>query len=151
MGWVEVQLYTFLTSALEEGGWSAPRPGRFTPRKDPVPIVQEAGWAPGPVWRGAKNLTSTGIRSPDRPARSQSLYRLSCLGPLSLKSRFRYPINFGVKLASMKKKKQCSGNKQEDLRQCNVLITKVELSKLYSVLSSVLSVLLDSNIIQFKQ
>jgi hypothetical protein len=28
----------------------------FTPRKDPVPIVQEAGWAPGPVWTGAENL-----------------------------------------------------------------------------------------------
>jgi hypothetical protein len=25
------------------GGWSAPRPGRFTPGNDPVPIVQEAG------------------------------------------------------------------------------------------------------------
>ena len=33
--------------------------------------------APGPVWTGAENLASTGIRSPDRPARSQSLYRLS--------------------------------------------------------------------------
>jgi len=53
-----------------------PRP-LFTPRKDPVPIVQEAGWAPGPVWTGAENLTPTGIQSPDRPARSQSLYRLS--------------------------------------------------------------------------
>jgi len=48
----------------------------FTPGKDPVPIVQEAGWAPGPVWTGAENLAPTGIRSPDRPARSQSLYRL---------------------------------------------------------------------------
>ena len=48
----------------------------YTPGKDPVPIVQEAGWAPGPVWTGAENLTPTGIRSPDRPARSQSLYRL---------------------------------------------------------------------------
>ena len=28
-----------LTSALDEGGWSTPRPGRFTPKKDPVPIV----------------------------------------------------------------------------------------------------------------
>jgi hypothetical protein len=46
----------------------------FTPRKDPVTIVQEAGWAPGPVWTGAENLASTGIRSLDRPARSQSLY-----------------------------------------------------------------------------
>jgi hypothetical protein len=34
------------------GGWSAPRPGRFIPGKDPVPIAQEAGWAPGPVWTG---------------------------------------------------------------------------------------------------
>jgi len=49
----------------------------FTPGKDKVPIVQEAGWAPGPVWTGAENLTHTGIRTPDRPARSQSLYRLS--------------------------------------------------------------------------
>jgi len=23
---------------------------QFTPRKDPVPILQEAGWAPGPAW-----------------------------------------------------------------------------------------------------
>jgi hypothetical protein len=28
--------------ALDGGGWSTPRPGRFT-RKDPVPIVQEVG------------------------------------------------------------------------------------------------------------
>ena len=48
---------------------STPRP-YFTPGKDPVPIpiVQEAGWAPGTVWRGGKSR-STGIRSPDRPAR----------------------------------------------------------------------------------
>ena len=64
------------TSVLDGGGWSAPRPGRFTPWKDPVPIVQEARWAPGPVWTGAENLAPTGIRSPDRPARSKSLYRL---------------------------------------------------------------------------
>ena len=69
------------TSALDRDGWSTPRPGRFTPGKDPVPIVQEAGWASGPVWTGAENLASTGIRSPDRPARSKSLYRLSYPGP----------------------------------------------------------------------
>ena len=28
----------------------------LTPGKDPVPIVQKAGWAPGPVWTGAENL-----------------------------------------------------------------------------------------------
>ena len=46
------------TIALEGGGWSTPRPGRFTPRKESVPIVWEAEWAPGPVWRGAENLGS---------------------------------------------------------------------------------------------
>jgi len=51
----------------------------YPPGKEPVSIVQEAGWASGLVWTGAENLASTGIRSPDRPARSQSLYRLSYL------------------------------------------------------------------------
>jgi hypothetical protein len=60
-----------------------PRP-IFNSGKDPVPIAQEAGWAPGPVWTGAENLALTGIRSPDRPARNHSLYQL------------RYPAhNFG--------------------------------------------------------
>jgi hypothetical protein len=55
---------------------------RHAPGKETrYPIVQEAGWAPGPVWTGAENLTPTGIRSPDRPARSESLYRLSYPGP----------------------------------------------------------------------
>jgi hypothetical protein len=76
-GGVEGYFYSFLTSALVGGGWSAPHPGRFTKGKDPVPIIQETGWTPGPVWTCAKNLSPTGIRSPDRPARSQSLYRLS--------------------------------------------------------------------------
>ena len=38
-------------------GWvvsSTPRP-HFTPGKDPVHILQEAGWAPGPVWTGEKS------------------------------------------------------------------------------------------------
>jgi hypothetical protein len=70
-----------LTSALDVGGWSTPRRGRSTPGKDPGPIVQEAGWALGLVWTGAENLASTGIRSPYRPARSESLYRLSYRGP----------------------------------------------------------------------
>ena len=53
----------------------------FTPGKDAVSIVQEAGWAAGPVWTGGENLAPTGIRSPDRPARSESLYRLCYSGP----------------------------------------------------------------------
>ena len=59
-------------------GWvvsSTPWP-HFTPGKDPVPIVQEPGWAPGPVWTGGKSRPHRDSIS-DRPARSQSLYRLS--------------------------------------------------------------------------
>ena len=59
-------------------GWvvsSTPRP-HFTPGKDPVPILQEAGWAPGPVWTCGKSRPHRDS-IPDRPARSQRLYRLS--------------------------------------------------------------------------
>jgi hypothetical protein len=63
------------------GGWSTSRPSRFNPGKDQVPIVQEAGRAPGPVRMGAENLAPTGIRSPELPARRESLYRLSYPGP----------------------------------------------------------------------
>jgi len=54
---------------------STPRP-HFTPGKDPVPILQEAGWTPGPVWTGGKSRPHRDS-TPDRPARSQSLYRLT--------------------------------------------------------------------------
>jgi hypothetical protein len=44
--------YSFLTSALDGGEWSASRPGSALPpwKGPPVPIVQEAGWPPEPVW-----------------------------------------------------------------------------------------------------
>jgi len=50
---------------------STPRP-HFTPGKDPVPILQEVGWAPGPVWMGGKSHPHRDSIL-DRPARSQSL------------------------------------------------------------------------------
>ena len=59
-------------------GWvvsSTPRP-HFTPGKDTVLILQEAEWAPGPVWKGGKSRPHWDS-IPDRPDRSQSLYRLS--------------------------------------------------------------------------
>jgi len=59
-------------------GWvvsSTPRP-YSTPGIDPVPILQEAGWAPVPVWTGGKSRPHRDS-IPDHPARSQSLYRLS--------------------------------------------------------------------------
>jgi hypothetical protein len=44
-------------------GWvvnATPRP-LYPQERDPVSIVQEAGWAPGPVWTGAENLAPTGF------------------------------------------------------------------------------------------
>ena len=76
-----------LTPALDGGGWSTPRPGRFIPRKETrYPLYGRLGGPQGPVWTGAVSLapSSTGIRSPDRPVRSESLYRLSYPGPISL-------------------------------------------------------------------
>jgi hypothetical protein len=72
-----VAVYLYSVFRLEGGEGSASRPDRFSPGEDPVPIVQGTEWCPGPVWTGAENLAPVGIRSPDRPARSQSLYRPS--------------------------------------------------------------------------
>ena len=55
-----------MTAALEGSEWSAARPGRTLP---PVPIVQVAGWAPGPVWTGRKSRPHRDS-IPDRPALS---------------------------------------------------------------------------------
>jgi len=43
---VEVYLYSYLTTSLE-GVWGQRHaPAVLYPGKDPLPIVQEAGWAP---------------------------------------------------------------------------------------------------------
>jgi len=66
-----------MTAALEGAEWSAARPGRtLPPGKDPVPTLQEAGLSPVPVWTGGKSRPHRDS-IPNRPARSQSLYRLS--------------------------------------------------------------------------
>ena len=87
---------------LDDGtsrGWGVsvtPRP-LFAPGKDPVSIVQEAGWAPAPVWTGAENVAPVGIRSPDRPARSQSLYRLGRTESERTRGKcFRIPPDFYI-------------------------------------------------------
>ena len=56
---------------------------RLYPReRHPIPIVQEAGWAPGSVWTDWENVAPTGIRCPDCPSRRESRYGLSYPGPL---------------------------------------------------------------------
>jgi hypothetical protein len=67
-------------------GWvvsTTPRP--LYPRKDPVPIVQEAGWAPGPVWTSGKS-----------PARSQLLYRPSYPAP-DYRAMFETDNDMGIR------------------------------------------------------
>ena len=71
-----------LTSALYGGGLSTPRPGRLTK----YPLYRRLG---GPQGRSGEVRKispppPTGIRCPDRPARSESLYRLRYPGPLIL-------------------------------------------------------------------
>ena len=66
-----------MTSVLEGCEWSAARPGCTLPTgKSRYPFYRRLS---GPQGRSgqAENLAPTGNRSPDRPARSQSLYRLS--------------------------------------------------------------------------
>ena len=46
-----------------------------------IGIVEEVGWAPGPVWMGAENFSCTGMRSSDRPGHSELLYQLRCPDP----------------------------------------------------------------------
>jgi hypothetical protein len=71
--------HSFLTSALEGGEWSALRPGRALPpdKEPPVPTVQEAGWAPEPVWTQglqAKFFNPVQDRNPSLSVRSQTLF-----------------------------------------------------------------------------
>ena len=71
-----------LTSALDGGWWSTPRPGRFVLGLDyRYPLYRRLGDPQGRSGRVRKISPLTGIRSQDRPARSESLYRLSYPGP----------------------------------------------------------------------
>ena len=67
-------------------GWvvsSSPGRPHFTPRKDAVPILQEVGWAPGPVWTGGKSRPHRDS-IPDRPARSSVAIPTELPGPLTI-------------------------------------------------------------------
>jgi hypothetical protein len=47
---------------IRRWGMVSSKPRRlFAPGKDPVPIVQESGCAPGPVWTGAEILAPPGF------------------------------------------------------------------------------------------
>jgi hypothetical protein len=70
-----------LTSTLDGVCGKRHPPATLPPGKTSTHCT--GGWvAPGPVWNGAENLDPTEIRSPDGPARSGLLYRLSYPGSL---------------------------------------------------------------------
>jgi hypothetical protein len=71
-------------------------PAAIYPRENPVPIVQEAGWAPGPVWTGAENLAPTGIRSPDCPARSSVAIPTELPSPLIVNKLVLFSIHWYI-------------------------------------------------------
>jgi hypothetical protein len=51
----------FLDPCARRGWVVNTTPRSLYPGTDPVPIVQEVGWAPGSVWTCTKNLVLTGI------------------------------------------------------------------------------------------
>jgi len=68
---VEVQLYSFcnLCASWELVGNATPWPP-YLRERDPAPMVQQAGWAPGPVWACAEKPHPHRDSISDRPARS---------------------------------------------------------------------------------
>ena len=103
-----------MTASLEGSEWSAARPGRTSPqKKDPVPILQEVGCAPGPVWTDGKSCPHR-VSIPDLPARSRLLCRLSYPVPLYI---YIYIYDF----------------KNWDLIQYLALLYTIYLAQLYTI------------------
>jgi hypothetical protein len=87
-----------MTTALEGVRGQRHAPAALYPRKDPVPIVQEAGWAPGSVWIGAENLAphrdsipgpsdplpvAIATALPGPPLNNKTLNTMSCFNEVS--------------------------------------------------------------------
>ena len=70
------------TFGTRGGGGQPHTTAASTPRKDPVPIVQEARWAPGPVWMGGKSCPHQDS-IPDGPACSSVAIPTELPGPLN--------------------------------------------------------------------
>jgi hypothetical protein len=97
---LDVQTYVFLTSALVGGEWSRSRPGRFTSGVRAAGFHWVGGWVDPrsglddmEKWKFL-SLPVLELRPLGRPARSQSLYRLSYPGsPCSQVLRIIHPSN----------------------------------------------------------
>ena len=68
------------TQALDGGEGQPHAPATSTLGKNPVPNLQEAEWAPGPVWTGGKSRRHWDS-IPDRPVRSSVAIPIELPGP----------------------------------------------------------------------
>ena len=68
------------TSTLDGVGGQLHAPAALPPEKTRYPLYRRLGGPQGRSGRMRQILPPTGNRSPDRPARSESLYRLSYPG-----------------------------------------------------------------------
>ena len=69
-GRVEVLLHSFLNLGAR-WRWvvnATPRPP-YPRERDPVPFLEEAGWAPGPVWTGEESLAPQRVLIPGPSSR----------------------------------------------------------------------------------
>jgi len=66
--YLQVKLHPFLTSALDGGERSTSCPAILRPVRTPVPIKQEAGWAPEPICTLCRRDCPCGNRTPERQA-----------------------------------------------------------------------------------
>jgi hypothetical protein len=97
MGGMESSSTLSLTSDLEEVSGQRHVPAVLPREMTRYPLHRMLGEHPCPVWTGAENLASTGIRFADLLARSESIYRLSYGGPVgtqgkSEKLRLDWPV-----------------------------------------------------------
>jgi hypothetical protein len=99
---------------LDGGGWLTLCPGRFTPGKTRYPLYGKLGEPQGQSgW--CENLASVGIRSPNRPARSKSLYQLSYPGLYSYAGERE-------SLLQMEKQRFKKIHLKEKIESCNIYI-----------------------------
>ena len=86
---VQIYLYSFFNVDVRCGCVVNATPlAHYLWERYPGSIVQEVEWFLRSVWKDAENLTPTRIRSPDRPAHSESLYRLRSPRPPLFKDLF---------------------------------------------------------------
>jgi hypothetical protein len=67
----------FLTALLDGGAWSTPRPGRFTPGKEPRYTGLDGV-------ENRKSLDPTDVRTQNGPAHKELLYRPRYRGPTKI-------------------------------------------------------------------